>query len=92
MPAYRIRLRHRARVTSTADFEITAGSPEEAAQTVADAYRVSLSKDSPIIFLSNCESALLEPRDITFLDLGFVAVNDVGQESDPINLSGSGLH
>lgn len=92
MSVHRIRLRHRARVTSSADFEVSAVSPEAAAQIVSDAYRVSLARDSPIISLPNGESALLEPRDVTFLDLAFVVVNGAGEESEPIAPSGPGFH
>lgn len=92
MSVHRIRLRHRARVTCSADFEISAASPGAAAQIVADAYRVSLAKDSPVISLPNGESALLEPRDVTFLDLAFVAISDAGEESEPITPSGPGFH
>lgn len=89
MPVYRIRMRHRARVTSSAEFEITAASDEAAAQAVMDAYKVSLAKDSPVISLPDGQSALLEPRDVTFLDLTFVAVDDSGGESRPIDLRSS---
>ncbi|MBR0641242.1 hypothetical protein [Plastoroseomonas hellenica] len=53
---------------------------------------MSLAKDSPIISLPSGESALLEPRDVTFLDLAFVAVDDAGEESEPITPSGPGFH
>lgn len=81
---YRIRLRHRALVTSIVDFSVPAGTPEEAARIVADAYRIALASDSPVISLPSGECVLLEPHEVTFLDLDFVAVNDAGDESDPI--------
>lgn len=92
MPVHRIRPRHRARVTSSADFIVDAAAPGAAAQLVADAYRVSLAKDSPVITLPNGESALLEPHEIEFADIAFVAINDAGEESEPIALPHSGLH
>ncbi|MBR0664725.1 hypothetical protein GXW71_10215 [Roseomonas hellenica] len=84
--SHRIRLRHRAQVTSIVDFRAPATSPEEAARSVADAYRVALAKASPVISLPNGESVLLEPQEITFLELALVAVDEAGEESNPISI------
>lgn len=47
---------------------------------------------SPVISLPTGESVLLEPREITFLDLALVAVDETGQEGPPIAFKKARLH